>query len=246
MKPISINPTRIDEQRISISGTTYSSQLINENYLEIVYVKDPQKVRRDPENQSVKNKSLQHVTLCIKNMVSLRCIMAIKAVLKNLELPYTAIELGKVEIAGELTESKLTQLKIDLLKLGFELAEDKKSILIEKIKTIIVAMIQYEEDLPKIKFAAFLSMQLNHNYTYLSNLFSRVKGMTIEQFIQSHKIERVKQLLSYNELTISEIAWKLNYSSVAHLSNQFKKITGQTPTNFKNMKNKRLIALENL
>jgi AraC-like DNA-binding protein len=172
--------------------------------------------------------------------------MVVKAVLKKLGVPYTCVELGRVEIQGSLTEIKQEQLKSALLKLGFELMEDRKSVLIEKIKNIIIAMIHSEDELPKTKFSCYLSKELDHNYTYLSNLFSKVKGTTIEHFILSHKIERVKELLIYNELTLSEIAWKLNYSSVAHLSNQFKKITGSTPSHFKNRKRSGLIALENL
>ncbi len=204
-----------------------------------------------PEKQDKKNaqrvkKSIQKSNIYIKNMVSISCTMVVKAVLKKLGVPYTCVELGRVEIQGSLTEIKQEQLKSALLKLGFELMEDRKSVLIEKIKNIIIAMIHSEDELPKTKFSCYLSKELDHNYTYLSNLFSKVKGTTIEHFILSHKIERVKELLIYNELTLSEIAWKLNYSSVAHLSNQFKKITGSTPSHFKNRKRSGLIALENL
>ena len=127
-----------------------------------------------------------------------------------------------------------------------ELLEDKKAILIEKIKTIIIEMIHYSEEPPILNFSSFLSQKLNYEYNYLSNLFSEVKGTTIEHYIIAHKIERAKELLIYNELTITQIAEKLHYSNVAHLSNQFKKVTGLTPTFFKKMKHKRTIALENL
>ncbi len=186
------------------------------------------------------------VKLYIKNMVSTSCIIVVKSLLDNLQLQYSDVELGKIEIAGALTEIKRNALKDALRKSGYELLEDSKYILIEKIKNIIVEMVHYDEGQPKSKFSEYLSQQLNHNYTYLSNLFSKVKGTTIEHCILAHKIERVKELLIYNELTLSEIAWKLNYSSVAHLSYQFKKITGFTPTHFKNMKDKKRIALEYL
>ena len=154
--------------------------------------------------------------------------------------------MGEVEITEDLTAEQQEQLKISLLKFGLELLEDKKSMLIEKIKNIVVEMIHYSEEPPMLNFSAYLSEKLDYDYNYLSNLFSEVKGTTIEHFIISHKIERAKELLIYNELTLTEIAEKLHYSNVAHLSNQFKKVTGLTPTFFKNMKHKRLIALENL
>jgi YesN/AraC family two-component response regulator len=156
------------------------------------------------------------------------------------------VELGEVEVTEELTSKQRDELKIALLKYGLELLEDKKSMLIEKIKNIIVEMIHYSDEPPTLNFSAYLAEKLNYDYNYLSNLFSEVKGITIERFIISHKIERAKELLIYNELTLTEIAEKLHYSNVAHLSNQFKKVTGLTPTFFKNMKHKRLIALENL
>ena len=135
---------------------------------------------------------------------------------------------------------------MNLLKSGLDLMEDKKSILIEKIKNIVVEMIHYSDEPPLINFSAYLSKKLNYDYNYLSNLFSEVKGTTIEHFIISHKIERAKELLIYNELTLTQIAEKLHYSNVAHLSSQFKKVTGLTPSFFKKMKHRRLIALENL
>ena len=121
--------------------------------------------------------------------------------------------------------------------------DDKKSILVEKIKTIIIELVHYTDEQIKINLSDYLSEKLNHNYTYLSNLFSEVKGTTIEKFYLAHKIEKVKELLVYDELNLTEIAWKLHYSSVAHLSNQFKKMTGLTPSHFKNLKHKRRSAL---
>jgi AraC-like DNA-binding protein len=179
-------------------------------------------------------------------MVSIRCKMIVKSTLDNLQLHYKTVELGEVEIAEELTAADLTVLKSALLKFGLELMEDKKSILIEKIKNIIVEMIHYSDEPPVFNFSSFLSEKLNYDYNYLSNLFSEVKGTTIEHFIIAHKIERAKELLMYNELTLTEIAEKLHYSNVSHLSNQFKKVTGLTPTFFRKMKDKRMIALETL
>jgi AraC-like DNA-binding protein len=184
--------------------------------------------------------------LLIKNMVSLRCKMIVKSELENLGLRLKAVELGEVEVAEEISEPLSEMVKTALAKFGFELMEDKKSILIEKIKNIIVEMIHYSEEPPVLNFSAFLSEKLNYDYNYLSNLFSEVKGITIEHYIIAHKIERAKELLIYNELTLTEIAHKLHYSSVAHLSNQFKKVTGLTPSFFKKMKHKRDITLENL
>ncbi len=179
-------------------------------------------------------------------MVSLRCKMIVKAELETLGLHHMIVELGEVEIKEVLSEQTHDALKKALLKSGLELMDDKKAMLIEKIKNVVVEMIHYSDELPKTNFSDYLSKKLNYDYTYLSNLFSEVKGITIEHFIISHKIERVKELLIYNELNLTEIAWKLRYSSVAHLSNQFKKVTGLTPSFFKKIKNQRLIALENL
>ena len=179
-------------------------------------------------------------------MVSLRCKMIVKAELENLGLHNTTLELGEVEISEELDAAQRQTLNTALLKYGLELMEDKKSILIERIKNVVIEMVHYREEPPLLNFSAYLSDLLQYDYNYLSNLFSEVKGTTIEHFIISHKIERAKELLIYNELTLTEIAEKLHYSNVAHLSNQFKKVTGLTPTFFKKMKNKRLIALENL
>ena len=163
-----------------------------------------------------------------------------------MNLRFAVVELGEVEIMESLSKEQQQQLKTILLNFGLELLEDKKSMLIEKIKTIIIEMIHYTDEPPVLNFSAYLSEKLNYDYNYLSNLFSEVKGTTIEHFIIAHKIERAKELLIYNELTLTEIAEKLHYSNVAHLSNQFKKVTGLTPTFFKKMKHKRLTALENL
>lgn len=179
-------------------------------------------------------------------MVSLRCKMLVKSELEKLGLHYIMVELGEVEIREQLSINKLHELKAALHKSGLELMDDKKSILIEKIKDVIIEMIHYSDELPRIKTSFYLSEKLNHDYTYLANIFSETKGITIEHFILMNKIEKAKELIVYDELSITEIAWKLHYSSVAHLSSQFKKITGLTPTHFKSMKHKRLIPLENL
>lgn len=172
--------------------------------------------------------------------------MMVRSEIENFGLHPVHIELGEVEIEGELSDDQLSSLKMALLKMGLELMDDRKAMLIEKIKNIIVEMIHYTDELPDTNFSDYLSKKMNHDYNYLSNLFSEVKGITIEHYIISHKIERVKELLVYNELSLTEIADKLHYSSVAHLSNQFKKVTGLTPTFFKKMKDKRMISLENL
>jgi len=184
--------------------------------------------------------------LFIKYMVSLRCKMLVKDELKKLGLKFIIVDLGTVEIMGELTDNQHDELKINLLKSGLELMDDKKSILIEKIINVIVEMIQYSDEVPKVNYSDYISEKLDYDYTYLSNIFSEVKGITIQQFIIIHKIERIKELLLYDELNLSEISYKLNYSSVAHLSNQFKKITGLTPSYYKKLKKKRTSNLENL
>ena len=184
--------------------------------------------------------------LFIKNMVSIRCKMIVKKELEDLGLNYTVVELGEVDIVDDIQGKKLEDLKAALLTSGLELMDDHKAILIEKIKNTIVEMVHYADDLPKTNFSTYISKKLNYEYNYLSNLFSEVKGITIEHYIIAHKIELAKELLIYNELSLTEIAHKLHYSSVAHLSNQFKKVTGLTPTFFKKMKHKRHITLDSL
>jgi AraC-like DNA-binding protein len=247
MKPaINRNDLPVSPLR-NVADTELHRQYAIEKDLLTVRVPGLKEALRYPVKQPIENAGKRVKTkLIIKNMVSIRCKMIVKLVLENMGLYYNFVELGEAEIAGNLSEKKRNQLKTALLMFGLELVENKKDILVEKIKNVIVEMIHYEDELPKIKFSDYLSEKLNYDYTYLANLFSEVKGISIEHFMLSHKIERVKELLVYGELTIKEIAWKLHYSSVAHLSNQFKKITGLTPTHFKNMKHKRLIALENV
>ena len=172
-------------------------------------------------------------------MVCIRCKMVVKAELEKLGLHYNSVELGGADIMEQLSTEQLNLLNQALQKSGLELIDDKKSILVEKIKTIIIEMVHYSDDQIKINLSDYLSEKLNHNYTYLANLFSEVKGTTIENFYLGHKIEKVKELLVYDELNLTEIAERLHYSSVAHLSNQFKKMTGLTPTHFKNLKRKK-------
>ena len=179
-------------------------------------------------------------------MVSARCKMAVKEELKKLGLHFIVVELGEVEVMEDIPVEQLEQLKAALLLSGLELMDDKRAVLIEKIKNAIIEMIHHADEMIKTNFSDFLSKKLNHDYTYLSNLFSEVQGTTIEQFIISHKIERIKELMIYGELNITEIAWKMNYSSVAHLSNQFKKMTGLSPSHFKQLKDKRRTPIEEI
>lgn len=179
-------------------------------------------------------------------MVSNRCIMAVKEELKKLGLHFIVVDLGEVDIMEELSAEQREQLKNALLSLGFELMDDKRAILIERIKNAIIEMVHHTDEMIKVNFSDYLSEKLNHDYTYLANLFSEVQGTTIEQFIISHKVERIKELIMYGELSISEIAWKMNYSSVAHLSNQFKKVTGLTPSHFKQLRDKRRSPIEEI
>lgn len=179
-------------------------------------------------------------------MVSNRCKMAVKEELKKLGLHFIVVDLGEVEIMESLSPGQRELVKNALLSEGFELMDDKRAVLIERIKNTIIEMVHHSDGLVKINFSAFLSEKLNHDYTYLANLFSEVQGTTIEQFIISHKIERIKELIIYGEENITEIAWRMNYSSVAHLSNQFKKATGLSPSHFKQLKDKRRSPIEEI
>lgn len=184
--------------------------------------------------------------LYIKYMVSLRCKMLVKEELEKQGLEYTNIDLGMIDIQDGYCEAQLQQFKTTLLRSGLEILDDKKAILIERIKTVIIEMIHYSPEVPKVNYSDYISEKLGYNYTYLSNIFSEVKGMTIQQFIIVHKIERAKELLIYDELNLTEIAYQLHYSSIAHLSNQFKKVTGLSPSFYKHLKDKRLVNLEDM
>ena len=184
--------------------------------------------------------------LYIKYMVSLRCKILVKEELLKLGISYIRVDLGEVEIKENITQEQHDLIKEVLLQSGLELMDNKKAMLIERIKNAIIELVHHTDELPKFKFSDYLAEKLEYDYTYLANLFSETEGVTIEHFIIIHKIERVKELIIYGELNLSEIAWKMHYSSVAHLSNQFKKITGLTPTFFKSLKHKRRAMLENM
>ncbi len=199
---------------------------------------------KSPVQTVVLEKPIEKSKIYIKHMVSLRCKMVVKDILNQLGLAYGAVELGEVEILTHITDEKREQLASALVKPGFELMESKKSIIVEKIKNIVIEMVHYADELPKMNFSDHISDRLKLDFHYLSQLFKEVKGMTIMQFIIINKIEKVKELMQYDDLTLTEIAFKMDYSSVAHLSNQFKQITGFTPSTFKSHKSR--IALENL
>ncbi len=187
-----------------------------------------------------------NMKLYIKYMVSLRCKMLVKSELEKLGLTCISVDLGIIDIKEEISKEQLELFNKNLKKWGLELLNDRKHILVEKIKSVIIEMIYYEDEAPKVNAYDYISEKLGYDYIYLSNTFSEVKGMTIQQYIIQQKIEKVKDLLMYDELTLTEIAYKLHYSSVAHLSNQFKKVTGLTPTYFKELKEMRDIDLEDL
>jgi AraC-like DNA-binding protein len=184
--------------------------------------------------------------LFIKNMVCLRCKMVVKEELAKLGYHHISVELGEAEVIENISAEQHELIRIALLRSGLELMDDKKSILIQKIKNVIIELVHYSEEPLTINFSEYLSQKLNYDYTYLANLFSEVQGTTIEKFLIAHKIERVKELLVYNELNLTEIAYRMHYSSVAHLSAQFKKVTGLTPSHFKQLKNKRRSMLDEM
>ncbi len=179
-------------------------------------------------------------------MVSNRCKMAVKEALKSLGLHYILVDLGEIDIMETLSQEQRQQLQKALNVSGLELMDDKKAMLIEKIKNVIIEIVHYSSELPTINFSDYISSKLNLDYTYLSNIFSEVQGITIQQFLIVHKIERVKELLMYDELNLTEISYKMQYSSVAHLSNQFKKITGLSATEFQKLKHKTRIPIEEI
>ena len=172
--------------------------------------------------------------------------MAVKEELHKLGLHFIVVDLGEVEIMENITAQQREQIKTALAGSGLELMDDKKSILIERIKNAVIEMIHHSDEMIKVNFSDYLSEKLNHDYTYMANLFSEVQGITIEHYIIAHKVERIKELIIYDELNITEIAWKMNYSSVAHLSNQFKKVTGLSPSHFKQLKDKKRSSIEEI
>jgi len=177
-------------------------------------------------------------------MVSNRCKLVVKEELRRLGLHFILVDLGEIEIMEDISPVQKDELRAALHDSGLELMDDKRAVLIEKIKNAIIEMVHHSDEMIKVNFSDYLSEKLNHDYTYLANLFSEIQGTTIEQFVIHHKIERIKELIIYDELNITEIAWKMNYSSVAHLSNQFKKVTGLTPSHFKQLKVKRRSPIE--
>lgn len=179
-------------------------------------------------------------------MVSLRCKMMVKVELRKLGLHFIVIELGEVEIMEDIDAKQREQLQAGLCSIGLELMDDKRAILIQQIKNVIIEMVHHLDEMPSVKFSHYLSEKLNYDYTYMANLFSEVQGTTIEHFIISHKVERIKELIMYDEMNLTEISYKMNYSSVAHLSNQFKKTTGLTPTHFKQLQVKRRRPIEDI
>ncbi len=179
-------------------------------------------------------------------MVSNRCKMAVKEELRKLGLHFVVVDLGEVDVMEDLTAEQLAQLSAGLLSTGLELMDDKRAILIEKIQNVITEMIHNADDMPKMNYSDYISEKLDYDYTYLSNIFSEVKGITIQQFIIVHKIERVKEYLIYDELNLTEISYKLHYSSVAHLSNQFKKVTGLSASQYKQLKDKKRSPIEDI
>ncbi|MFH2094551.1 MAG: AraC family transcriptional regulator [Bacteroidota bacterium] len=179
-------------------------------------------------------------------MVCIRCEIVVKAELDKLGIKYLYVKIGEVNLADRLSKGKKAQFDMALRKSGLELLNDNKSILVEKIKNVIIELVHYSEDQIRLNLSDYMKEKLNYDYTYLANLFSEVKGTTIEQFFISHRIERAKELLVYDELNLTEIADKLHFSSVAHLSNQFKKVTGLTPSHFKKLKNKRRDKLDDV
>ncbi len=176
--------------------------------------------------------------LYVRYMVSLRCKMFVREELEKLGIQKAVIDLGTIEISEDITPGQCEKLRIALLRSGLELMEDPKAILVEKIKNVIIEMIHYSDELPQVNYSDYISEKVGYNYTYLSNLFSEVTGSTLQHFIIMHKIERVKELMLYCELNLTEISYRLNYSSVAHLSHQFKKVTGLSPSLYKKLKKK--------
>jgi len=189
---------------------------------------------------------LPPVKIYIKNMITARCKMAVKSELENIGVYDSTVELGEAEINGDLSTEQLDRLNIALKKTGLELIEDQKSILVEKIKAIIIDLVHFNDEQIKVNLSGYLSEKLDYNYTFMSNLFVEIKGTTIENFFLAHRIEKIKELLMYDELSLTQIALQLHYSSVAHLSSQFKKMTGFTPSQYKNLKVKRRESLESL
>ncbi len=179
-------------------------------------------------------------------MVCRRCVMAVEQLLDSLDLQHCEVRMGEVNLPVEPTPEKLTAFRSGLQELGFEIVDDHKGQIIHKIKTKLIELVHGNEELPKVHLSKLLTEDIHYDYNYLSSLFSEVTGSTIEKFFIAQKIEKVKELLVYNQWTLSEIAWRMGYSSVAHLSNQFKKVTGLSPSHFKKIGVDRRKALDEL
>ncbi|MFD2036777.1 helix-turn-helix domain-containing protein [Belliella marina] len=182
----------------------------------------------------------------IQYMVSLRCKLLVKSELEKLKIKYKSVELGEVLLYKNITVAKREKLKKELHKSGLELMDDKKAMLIEKITNVIVEMVHYSDELPKVNFSVFLSEKLGIEYHKLAETFSKTKGITIEHFIIIHKVERIKELIIYDELNLTEISYLMHYNSISHLSKQFKQVTGLTPTFFKSLTKRQRFNLEDL
>lgn len=182
----------------------------------------------------------------VKNMVCNRCVMAVSQIFKQAGIEVENVQLGKVETTEEVDADKLDQVNKRLKSLGFEIINDSKRKIIEKIKTITIDYVYHQKGENKINFSEYLTDRLNLDYPYLSTLFSSVEGATIEKNLINLKIERVKELLVYDEKTLSEIAWEMGYNSVAYLSGQFKKITGFTPSHFKKLREQKRKSIDNV
>lgn len=172
--------------------------------------------------------------------------MVVKSKLEKLGLQYNYVKIGEAKIIGDIPPEVQEQLEVELKEVGLYLIDNKRTILVERIKNKIIELVHFRDEELKVNLSDYLSDKLNYNYTYLSNVFYEENGVSIERFYLTHKIEKVKEMIIYDEFNISEIAWKMNYSSVAHLSNQFKKYTGLTPTQFKNLNNRQRDTLENV
>lgn len=182
----------------------------------------------------------------VKNMACNSCVIFVKDCLEELKIPIVKVELGEIETKEDVSDEKKMDLDNNIHKAGMELIEKKQGVLIEKIKKTMIDYVNNSDEKPDIKFSVLLSQKLNHSYTYLSNLFSEVEATTIEQYIIALKIERIKELIIFGDDNFSEIAHKLKYSSPAHLSTQFKKATGLTPSHFKALKEKRRITIQKI
>ncbi len=182
----------------------------------------------------------------IKNMACESCKLVVKEALKELDIIPVKVDLGEIETKEDMTDDEKLKLNSKIKKAGLELLEKKQGVLIEKIRKVMIEYVYKSDEKPNVKFSVLLSEKLNHSYTYLANFFSEVEATTIEQYIIALKIERIKELIIFGEHTFSEIAYKLHYSSIAHLSSQFKKVTGLTPSHFKALKEKRRITIQNI